>query len=510
MTSKPSPNSALSRQALMAGDRARLAELTLETGKKLLDEDRLRAALAFGALYVEATERRRDSRTIFQDRLRQELRARGLERIDPQVRKLKLPRAIKAIDREIVHRYRGKPEPHRSLRHYLAAVCVAADLLGQDRAEAQIAFLRNLSIWQTTPRLEVAEEAWDAANSLWRMLDAMCRAVAQQTKLLTAIRRTEYTQMKWDPFLRQLHASDGYCMDGPVSPVHPVCDFGTHISEQRPFPSVQLLRVPMGWANTELFVEQGPGTGAEILGGERRSGVLEPRAGRLIQYREVRLALAPIDERQCGGVLLSQDAVIWRDAGPAGGTEHRLVGEGNWTDMAAVDERGFHPQFSDQYSRVFEIRLDDGWHRVARRRFDDLDQARNDYAEGCDWEWDPLEHPGDVPYLGRGYVSATRLTPDYVHHWLIAPQNMDQERAVCPWARDFPKPGTPLRAPLHTPARAIERALHDGSLEALLRERSEAIAVASAEILEASRRRSNAAEAAMMARWTNDVEKGGM
>lgn len=70
------------RAEMRAGDRARLREIRIQSrsGRPMRHPDHLHAALAFGRLYREATNRRRGTRTRFEDGLREELRLEGLER----------------------------------------------------------------------------------------------------------------------------------------------------------------------------------------------------------------------------------------------------------------------------------------------------------------------------------------------------------------------------------------------------------------------------------------------
>ncbi len=152
----------------------------------------------------------------------------------------------------------------------------------------------------------------------------------------------------------------------------------------------------------------------------------------------------------------------------------------------------------------------DGWHRVLVRRRDDLDRTREGYDFGQDWEWDPIEQPGEVHHLGSGYVSTTRLTPDHVYLWLLQPQNLDDERAICFWEtmpwRDAHGPAPALRSPPFTPARQIEAALHDGRIETALRAESISITNQVKSILDGARRAANSAEHSLMERWSRDAK----
>lgn len=501
------PAHAARREELLAGERARLRELHIKArqGHRLPDPQHLQAALAFGRLYREATGRKRKRREDFEDRLREELRAEGLEREHPQVQKWKLPASITRIDDAVRRAYLRKPYPQRSLRHYLAGVRVAADLLDRDLEAAEIAFLRDLPVWREGPRLDVPEEVWDAADALCDALAALGRGLAHDLGLMDTFRRLNFRSVRWLPFEERLEPCDGLWMDGPFSPVHPVADFGTHLSEMRPFPSVPLVRIPMGWVEGELLVEAGPGAAAEHFGGPRAPGEMRPRPGRLVQFREVRLALAPLDGRQAGCVLLSQDALGWRDAGPHGhGALRWIVGEGNWA--ALREDVGSIPRPDPDWRH--EMPLADGWHRVLLRCGPNLDHASPAYALQDDWEWDPVEHPGSFEHPGRGYVGATRLTPGHVHLWLLRSHEVEGEGVDCPWddaAFEAGGRGMHLRSPLLTPARSIEACLHGGQFVRALRERAEAVAQQVEALVEEGRREALAAHDALLAR----LERGG-
>lgn len=495
------------RAEMRAGDRARLREIRIQSrsGQPMRHPDHLHAALAFGRLYREATNRRRGTRTLFEDRLREELRIEGLEREHIQVQKLKLPATVLVIDDVVRRKWHRKKTPHRSLHHYLAAVRVIADMLGQDREGVQIAFLRGLPLWHSAPRLEVSEETRDAADALCRLLEGMGRSIALQTDILTTVRRATCQPMGWHPLTGVVEAVEGHHMDGPFSPVHPTCDFGTYISEMRPFPSVSLVWIPMGWINCDLFIEVGEGTGGAAFRMPRAGGTFRRFRGRIVQYRDIRLALAPLDDRTAGSVLLSQDALAWRDESVRGyGNDMPILGEENWSDIARIQYDGdsFLP---DQDCRTsHEIQMPDGFHRVLVRRCDDLDWTRGEYEDGQDWEWDPIERPGEILHLGKGYVSATRLTPDHVYQWLLQPQDFDDERAICPWESPFwsDAPALTLRSPPFTPARQIEAALHDGRIENDLRDQAISISRQVAAIIDLSRETSSSAERVLMDRWS--------
>ncbi|UTH47602.1 hypothetical protein KBW81_12895 [Loktanella salsilacus] len=497
------------RKKMQAGDRLRLREISMQARKNsgLKHPDHLHAALAFGQIYREATERRRGSRTKFEDALREELRAEGLERTHIQAQKLKLPVEVTVIDETVRKKWpRKRKTPHRSLRHYLAAVRVVADMLGQDRESVQIAFLRNLPLWNSIPRLEVSEEHRDAADALCRLLEAMGRFISSETEVMKTIKRTTCQKMRWDPFSEAVVATEGLWMVGPVSPVHPVCACDTHITEMRPFPAVELLRIPMGWIDCDLFVEEGKECGATSFGGFRRAGEFRRRSGRMIQYRAIHLTLAPLNDRFAGSVLTSQDALVWRELNTEGYNPDRpLVGEGNWSDVAKTtfEDECFTADQQSWFNH--EIQLEDGWHRVVVRRKQDLDWAHKGYDYGQDWEWDPIERPGEIPHIGRGYVTATRLTPDHVYHWFLQSHDDGGECAVCQWGTPDGTLAPPiaLRCPPFTIARQIETALHDGRLETALRTKSNEIASQVAEVLESYRHAANEAEKNLIARWSD-------
>jgi len=496
------------RAEMRAGDRTRLREILIQSNSAtpLRHPDHLHAALAFGRLYREATNRRRCSRTRFEDGLRKELRIEGLDREHIQVQKLKLPATVVAIDDAVRRKWHRKKTPHHSLRHYLAAVRVTADMLGRDREGVQIAFLRGLPLWHNTPRLEVSEETRDAADALCRLIAAMGRSIAQETDVITTVRRAGCQPMGWHPLTGVVEAVAGHRMDGPFSPVHPVCDFGTHISEMRPYPSVSLVQVPMGWIDCDIFVEEGEGTAGSAFGAPRSSGEFRRRRGRMIQYRDIRLALAPLDERSAGSVLLSQDVLAWRDESELGyRADMPIVGEGNWSAMAQTDHEGDNFRLDQQCWTSHEIQAPDGWHRILVQRGNDLHRTRDEYERGQDWEWDPIERPGEILHWGCGYVSATRLTPDHVYHWLLQPQNFDDESVVCAWESSTWS-GTPapaLRSPPFTPARQIEAALHDGRIEDNLRAQATSISRQVAAIIDLSRKAANSAERNLLERWSS-------
>jgi|GEM_PF-3717874 len=495
------------REALLAGERARLREIQIQVRQDVLrlkHPEHLQAALNFGELYREATGRRRGSRNEFEDKMRAELGDEEPERDHVQVQKWKLPASIAAIDDKVRKKYLRSSEPQKSLRHYLAGVRAAADMLGRDREAEQIAFLKKQPLWREGVRIDAPEEVRDAADRLCRMLDAMCRAVARDLDLMTTFQRLDSQRMRWLPFEGRVEATDGHWMDGPFSPVYPVCDIGTHVSEMRPFPSVPLVRIPMGWVEGELLIEEGKGASDQTFGGARREGTFKARPGRLIQYREIRLTIAPLNDREVGSVLLSQDSLGWRNAEDRLATPViRIVSDGSWSDLRNDSRTG--PKTAPVWSWKPEAEFSDGWRRIALHCDESLTHASPDYLDEDDWEWDPIERPGEVMHLGRGYVSATRLTPDHLYHWLFCQREVAGEGEVCPWddsahSGDIAKPPQ-LTAPLFTAARTIEACIHEGTLEAELRRQAVDIVRQVADIVTDGRRAADAAESKLMARW---------
>jgi hypothetical protein len=258
----------------------------------------------------------------------------------------------------------------------------------------------------------------------------------------------------------------------------------------------------MGWVDGELWVEEGKSSSAETFGGSRKEGTFTPRSGRLIQYREIRLALAPINDREAGCVLLSQDGLGWRDAEDHLAAPSIIIaGDGSWLDLRNDSCTG--PKITPVWPH--EAYMPDGWRRIRLHCGDSLAHASPDYVDQEDWEWDPVERPGEVMFLGRGYVSATRMTPDHLHRWLFTGREVSGEREFCPWddgaylTEDVRRPY--LTAPMFTPARAIEACIHNGSFEAELRRQAISIIEQVSEIVADGRSAADAAEAELMARW---------
>lgn len=88
-----------------------------------------------------------------------------------------IAKSLNAITPEVRSRYAGKPLPHRDLAHYLAVIRTAAAIDAADIETAEIAFLKELPIWQTAARIDAADETWLAIENLCDLLRDLAPAL---------------------------------------------------------------------------------------------------------------------------------------------------------------------------------------------------------------------------------------------------------------------------------------------------------------------------------------------
>ncbi|MEO3480061.1 hypothetical protein AAFO90_20620 [Phaeobacter sp. CAU 1743] len=507
------------REQIYRGDRQRLGELRAlaRQGYKLKPPSHLQAALAATRAYRATRGRIDGGRDAFCERALERLDLYGRKPETFNISKHTLARSLNAITPEVRARYAGKPLPHKDLAHYLAVIRTAAEIDGVDIEAAEIAFLKELPIWQTAARMDAADETWEAIENLSNLLRDLGTQVAEQAALASAFRLQENLSMRWDALHERITLVRNNQVNTGLSPVHPQVEIGVNFDEQRPLPSVPLVRVPVGWGDVELEIEMGSACVSRKPGMDRPAGQWQSHKARMMQFREVRLALAFINDREVGPVLMSRGAVGANFDWLASGTS-MIWGTCHWRDTLAVQQ---------------EVFFDGGWRRVrlpvaCTRDHEDfvLDHVTPGKAGDWDWEFDPIGHPGSVTMYGADHVSFTRLTPDHLHHWLVTPHPLDGMEVICPWGQtdaahvgheypvwltasgDFEAywndvPVEALTCPNDTPARIIETNLYNGRLEAALREAATRVVDQTHRVMEQNRMAAQEAQLALRARWTD-------
>jgi len=505
------------REQIYRGDRQRLGELRAlaRQGYKLKPPSHLKAALAATRAYQATRGKVAGGRDAFCERALELLDLSGRKPETFNISKQTLAKNLNAITPEVRARYAGKPLPHKDLAHYLAVIRTAAEIDGANIEAAEIAFLKELPIWQTAARIDAADETWMAIENLCDLLRDLGTKVASQANLARAFPRQDKLSLRWDALHERLALDRNGQINMELSPVHPQVEIGVNFDEQRSLPSIPLVRVPVGWGNVELEIEMGSACVSKKPGVDRPAGRWESLKARLIQFREVRLALAFINDREIGSVLMSRGAVGANFDRPTSGTS-MIWGTCHWQDILAVQQ---------------EVFFDGGWRRVRLPvvHSDDhedfgLDHMAPGEAGDWDWEFDPIGHPGSVTMYGADYVSFTRLTPDHLHHWLVTPHPLDGIDVVCPWTltdathveREYPVwltaggdfetywndvPVEALTCPNGTPARIIETNLHNGRFETALREAASRVVDQTHLVIEQNRLAAQDAQSALRVRW---------
>lgn len=507
------------REQIYRGDRQRLRELLAlaRQGYKLKPPSHLHAALAATRAYRATRGKIDGGRDAFCERALELLDLCSRKPETFNISKHILAKSVNAITPEVRTRYADKLLPHKELAHYLAVIRTAAEIDGVDVDAAEIAFLKELPIWRTAARMDSADETWEAIENLYDLLRDLATKVAVQADLASAFRRQEKLSLRWDALHERIVLDRNGQVNTGLSPVHPEVEIGVNFDEQRPLPSVPLVRVPVGWGDVELKIEMGSACVSKKPGMDRPAGRWESHKACLIQFREVRIALAFINDREVGPVLMSRGAVGVNFNAPQAGSS-MIWGTCHWRDTLAVQQ---------------EVFFDGGWRRVrlpvvgsSDNEDHGLDHVAPGEAGDWDWEFDPIGHPGSVTMDGADYVSFTRLTPDHLHHWLVTPHPLDGMEVSCPWdlteashvGREYPVwlsagddfetywhdvPVEALTCPNDTPARIIETNLHNGRFETALREAASRVVDQTHLVIEQNRLAAQEAQSALRARWAD-------
>lgn len=503
-------------------DRRRLRALLGEAqrGVTLKERQRFDAALELGKRYNAAIRDLKGGRGAFEGRVIEILVGLGHQTETFDVAKWKMPKGIEQIDAIVRSNPKYRSIPQKSMIHYLAAIQALAEFAGDNVENAQISFLKAARVWKDEPLPDLAEDNWDAISRLHRMLTAATQGISGQTGLLDVFRRLYSMPLTWRYLEEKLHLGTISNFAGDFSPVDlsPVSDI--NIDETFPFPSVPLVRIPIAWGDLSVEIEDGDTCFAEEPGAPRSDGVFVRHAARVLQYRDIHLAIAPLNDREVGPVLMARGLVGLRIP-PSSPRVMMVFGTLHWSDTLSVQQ---------------EILHDGGWRRVKLEFAPDKDQLQHQVpgpGDDYSWECDPVEYPG-VLNSGGDYVVYHRMSVDHLHHWLIGDHALDGEPAVSPWSPYDGEPWNerpglitpptgyfweeafnnadgkplPLLSPVRTSAWYVEAALHKGRFHQALLDQANGLRQQAVDLVDQRQKEANAAQELLIASWkTGQSEK---
>ncbi len=524
---------------LKQGDLQRLAEERLQArdGKRLNSPRHLQAALELGRQYRSAKKEIGFSDEQLIERVLERLEVKGNSPESFNIRKHILEKSIHSLTPQKIAEIKRRPWPQRSLSHYLAAIGALASLTGEDEHLAQIRFLRTAGVWMESRVDESNEGTWEAINSLTDDLHKLSASVSLRYDLLECFRHQIRLNARCHQMAETISISRTKCTLGNFSPVYPDPELGINIDELRQIPTVPLVWIPMGWAEGDVRIDQTarpkilnwdyPGTDPEEwsrVTAPPDSSDWPKRPATVIQAREIRLALAPLNDREVGAVLQTRGLVLLS----LNGVLYPVWGCNHWDEPISLPHQIF---------------LDGAWHRVdstwpelkldRRGEWSGLTNIVRDQrtGEAIDWDWehDPVESPGVCHGLGPDYISFTRMTADHLYHWLVSPHDLSGVPAISPWElryfeagqRLFPRhlegsfdpdrywenidDPRVLQCPFDSPARAIETCLYNGLLKAALEQAAGRMKSETTRIMKESQFAAVKARANLRASWKENL-----
>lgn len=424
--------------------------------------DRLKAAYFLTRAW-QRTKKMGVSKADFENRVLAQLQRRREGREEFRLARWLLSkvtmREMEATGGDVPHglreTWRNRPEPQKALEPYIAAVGEAALICGEMPKDWQIELLSSLSLWQQHGGED--EDCTDIpAENLALMVNALCRKLGQSNDLPGLIRR-----------MGELPSSR--CMEDDsfhparnnniwlTSPVFPQWNNGVYAEEVFPFPSLSLVHVRHGSA--KFMAKLAP----DVTG--LKSALAEPVEATV--YRDIRLAVAPINPRECGGVFETRGAF----------TLKRLTeSEVEYPVLGILQFYMFICPGPRQYIEI-----------EGKRHVVEVTEEIEGEPK-VDWSFDEFEPfplkdgPYPLPQDCSHYWSHTPVTPGYLRYWLGGGHGKPGSRDVAfekgvplewPWIMSNSQPVEPpspdrLNFWEQGPLRFLEEALHDGRAEGVL------------------------------------------
>lgn len=352
--------------------------------------------------------------------------------------------------------------PQLGMEPYLVGIEIAARYCGEDTDDWKLRMLMKTAKWALLNRdLEVAEADDRSTENLAIMLATVCREVATKYGLARAHGAIREMSCRWEMFDDKLAPDGAGCLQWTESPISPYFGPGAYFEEAPPYASVPLIRVPYLVTDTHfrlcpedelcepddelLSVGAFLRVGAPVAGGTpglpnhynippTASG-RQQAEGRLIYYREIRLATVPDGRGQFTGALESRPVVTVHlgENTPVPG-RHRVHG-----GYEPTLERGLFYARKNGDKHVFPTIADSSGRRWRVRTAGDESTpiwVRDPANLGWEFDADPIGQPGGY-YAEPWYLSYTPATPDYLGFWLTSDWTLHDEPADYPWSAPY-------------------------------------------------------------------------
>lgn len=545
------------RQEQLAARLRRLRTLEAEAAKgaKLhKTSDRIRAALELTRAWQEAKSRGLAKADFEQAVLDGLSRAHG-RRTEFRLNRYNLKRSEvlrlseTGITPQDVGLYTALSEPQKSLDAYLAGLRAAARYCEADPDEWSIDMLSKTSLWAGRPQPTAGALPRDAApgpngdmsaepdipaETLAILFDRLARYLATKNRLPDVMATILEMPCRWDMMEERIVSSPAAPMDRTFARMSPVGST-VYFEEMAPFPSVPLVRVPLiSRATTLGLMPVGPVETSDLCEDDAASifmfssgmahvdgnlpalglppdAVIERLESRVTLYREVRLAIAPVDRHGWSAVMEFRPFLCVDLLNEEGEMLRHRVRNAVDPDLAILQ---FYAQQEENRLVWPVIERNGEQRRVACLTIHDdtlnrMGTLQSLWAEGM---LTPVYAPLGPPepwYLGYASASATEI-----RHWLTPEDEMVEQPFARPWRHDefAPKiygadlpPQSEFYFPLGGAATDVEACLHNGLIEQALQTAIDRI-VESSKVLQAelsSARETNAQR--LLNRWTGKV-----
>lgn len=398
-----------------------------------------------------------------------------------------LPRRYSEVTEEAVNQLRGAHQPGKSLRVYTQAIEALAELLNEDPWQLKAELLQQTRSWKSR-RPDKQPDDKEPSERLAFLIDVFSSRIAREHGLQRLLLDVAQVPGIWNFRGRTFDAHNRY-----VPSVG--CPLGFVEEEDEmsvsPFPAVPIVRIPYAYVDGPLLVGTVPS--ARPISREQLE---EPftdfaeRQARTILYREISLAIGPVNRTELGALLRTQacTAVCFLHE-----SEH---------EPEPIIAMPAHDVSSLTIGRSQIMR--DGWRRIA------FPDGLPDWQERCvarlrqlpeAFDSYPLEYPDH--HYESWYFSYTAASADYVNHWFGSDNALGPVKPWSPFRNLDPEDRPTWYA--RGPGRYLELALFTGELEARMATEIERLRDAHQRNEKDWRERVRAATETLLERWESSV-----
>lgn len=466
----------------------RIAEVAalLKDGKRKLEGDqRLEAALMVSQLYQEVRKAKLTAE-VAPTCENEKVSGEGAFRIA----RWKLHDRIEVVNAEARSKYpKHGPTPLKNAATYLRLVAALAGIIGRDRDETQIELLERAGLAKEIG--PVTEDEANPALRLSRLLQDLVRDLAVSLDIQSLWTEAESVSAGWDPYgapvamaLEESIESDAFRVS-PAGRFYPVLfDGGVP-----PFPAIRIARIPFGQLRGEFVVR---------TSFDDEHGTVAP--GVVTAYWDLHLAIAPTGPLSASAYFMRSCLDELRLEAPISKTLvakstlsdfEYFSNEMTWSGQNSFDE----PCCNDvNFSESFEL----AWSRLVKQNKSPASSSFFRPSRSAN-QLDGDETPTDT----YEYLRFNPVSPRSVQDWLIddlsygdGPDHRKSEPVNLPW-----ETRRTLWSPRGTLAWHVEAGLHDGSIEAALRDWVADYRASLADFTGSRRAQAEADEQALRERW---------